>query len=335
MKKSFHLQLHEYFNSVESLGELQLEPTLLMQHAEASYWKTGKDEAILQEFDGQRGFLYHLDVTLEAARMIPLEIDRSDLHILYVLSSDGSLFLYDTTAEPLTDIACERARYLYLPPDDYAIELPKGRSQIFGLYFSGRIFRHGNERPYDFLKPLIAAYRDKAAEPQCSIDFSVGPQTKLQIEIICRELRAKQLNNEAFIYAKLIQLIELSLEKVGQEQTKEQHDKRIAVNARNLLALYIEDEGQSASLKRLKKDLKLDSDTISRSYKRYFGTTLSDLREELLLEKAKEYLRAGHTATETAYALNYSSIYSFSRFFKTQAGISVSEYVRRLRKGEE
>ncbi|GGH18219.1 hypothetical protein GCM10011418_21700 [Sphingobacterium alkalisoli] len=125
------------------------------------------------------------------------------------------------------------------------------------------------------------------------------------------------------------------MEKVGQEQTKEQHDKRIAVNARNLLALYIEDEGQSASLKRLETDLKLDSDTISRSYKRYFGTTLSDLREELLLEKAKEYLRAGHTATETAYALNYSYIYSFSRFFKTQAGISVSEYIQRLRSGEE
>ncbi|TJY66080.1 helix-turn-helix transcriptional regulator [Sphingobacterium alkalisoli] len=64
-------------------------------------------------------------------------------------------------------------------------------------------------------------------------------------------------------------------------------------------------------------------------------TTLSDLREELLLEKAKEYLREGQTATQTAYVLNYSSIYSFSRFFKTQAGMSVSEYVRRLRTGEE
>lgn len=335
MKKSFHLQLHEYFNSAESLSERQLEPTLLMQHAEASYWKTGNDEAILQEFDGQRGFLYHLDVTLEASRMIPLEIDRSDLHILYVLSGDGTVTLYTACAEPLAEILSERARYLYLSPDDYSIAIPSGRTQIFGLYFSGRIFRQGNERPYDFLKPLITAYRDKAAEPQCSIDFRVGPQTKLHIEMICRELRAKQLHNESFIYAKLVQLIELSLEKVGQEQTKEQHDKRIAINARNLLALYIEDEGQQASLKRLETDLKLDSDTLNRYHRRYFGTSLRDQREELLLEKAKEYLRAEHTATQTAYALNYSSIYSFSRFFKRQAGMSVIEYLRRLREGEE
>ncbi|GGH15714.1 hypothetical protein GCM10011418_17630 [Sphingobacterium alkalisoli] len=76
--------------------------------------------------------------------------------------------------------------------------------------------------------------------------------------------------------------------------------------------------------------LKLDSDTISRSHKRYFGTTLSDLREELLVEKAKEYLREGQTATQTAYSLNYSCLDAFSRFFKKHAEMRPSEYLRQL-----
>lgn len=336
MKKSFHLQLHEYFNSTESINDLQhLRPILRMQHAEVSYWKTGEDEAILQEFDGQQGYLYHLDIILQELRIIPLEIDQCDMHILYVLVGDEKVTLYTASAEPLAEIQSGRARYLYLSPDDYSIALPSGRTQIFGLYFSGRLFRKDNDRPYDFLKPLIDAQRIKSVEPQCSIDFRVGPQTKLHIEIICKELRAKQLHNESFIYAKLIQLIELSLEKVGQEQIKAQHDKRIATNARNLLALYMEEEGQQSNIHKLATDLKLDSDTLNRYHRRYFGLSLRNQRDNLLLEKAKELLRSGQTATQTAYSLNYSSIYSFSRFFKRQAGMSVIEYLRRLREGNE
>ena len=44
------------------------------------------------------------------------------------------------------------------------------------------------------------------------------------------------------------------------------------------------------------------------------------------LEYAKEMLREGAAVTRVANELNFSSIYSFSRFFKNAAGSSPTEY---------
>lgn len=333
MIKSFHLGIAVDFQRVSSSTALEhIESSLHMAHSDQSYWKRLDDEAIIQEFDGQQGFLYHIDIKLSQAKTIPLMIERSDLHILYVLSSDGAVHLHSQADHMLTSVGPDRARYLYLPEDGYRLQLPKGHTQLFGLYFRGTIFRQGNDRPYAFLHPLIQAHRSRSALAHTSIDFRVGPRTKLQIEMTCKNLQAQQLHNEGFIYAKLIQLIELSLDKVHEEQSKAQYAQRIATNARNLLALYIEDEGQCASIRKLAGDLHLEIDTINRYHRYYFGTSLSSLRHQILVDKAKEHLRSGLTATETAYALNYSCLEAFSRFFAKHYGKSVKEFIIEERK---
>lgn len=334
MIKSFHLCIEAALQQVDSVTALHhLESSIHMAHADRSYWKQQDDEAIVQEFDGQQGYLYHIDIKLSQTKTIPLKIDRSDLHILYVLSSDGIVKLLNDRDSVLTALEPERARYLYLPEDCYRLQLPKGHTQLFGLYFRGTIFRKGNDRPYEFLHPLIEAYRAQSTTPQCSIDFKVGPRTRLQIQIICKNLQAQQLHNESFIYAKIIQLIELSLDKVHEEQSKAQYGQRIASNAHHLLALYIEDEGQRAMIKKLESDLNLDLATINRYHQRYFGSSLITLRNQILLDKAKEHLQSGLTATETAYTLNYSYLQAFSNFFKNQTGISVKEFLDRNENG--
>ncbi|SFS39672.1 AraC family transcriptional regulator [Sphingobacterium wenxiniae] len=329
MKKSLHFGLHDYFEIVSSIKELtQISPKLRLRHSAETYWKQQNEEAILQEFDGYFGFLYYLEILLEETRVIPLEVDKSDLHILYLLSSSGMVTLMDDDTKPIVNLRSSRASYLYLPPEEYTLCLPEGRSQLFGLYFRSKIFRMGNERPYDFLQPLLSAYHSDSPAPMVSKDFRIGPRTRLSIEALARDLQAKQLNNEGFILDKLIKLIELSKDKVGEEENKTHYELRLAEQAQQLIGLYVEQEGQMANLKNLEKDLNITLASINRMHLRYFGKTLRTLRDRLLIDRACTFLRSGFSPTQCAYILNYNSPEAFYHFFKRKTGLSPASYIK-------
>src|SRR5690606_41663215 len=119
MKKSFHLGLYEHFDPVRTADSLvHLKQGVTMPNAEASYWKQQDEEAVLQEFDGHYGVLYYIDVRLDRQRQIPVELDRADMHIFYVLQSPGQTRLYDTDVRPDGDLESERAVDLYPAPEE-------------------------------------------------------------------------------------------------------------------------------------------------------------------------------------------------------------------------
>lgn len=332
MKKSMHLGFHEYFEHVSSLSDLTIiRRSLDMRYANETYWKQQSEEAILQEFDGHQGYLHNIDLLLQEERYIPLEVDNADLHILYALSDNASVNIYDCQTCAVCDLPSQRAVYLYLPPGDYQFHLPKGITQIFGFYFRASIFRNGNERPYGFIHPLLESHRAQSGLPMASRNFKVGPRTRHHIETLCKNLHPEQLNNDNFVLGKLIELIELSRIKIGQEETKTHHELRIAEEAQALLTLYVAQEGQSANLKKLEDDLGYTLASMNRFHKTYFGKTLRTLREELLIERAGALLHSGMSPTECAYALNYNSPEAFYHFFKKRTGITPSQFLDKYR----
>ncbi|MBD1433759.1 AraC family transcriptional regulator [Sphingobacterium sp. DN00404] len=331
MKKSMHLGLHEYFNEVDSPAYLtNIERSIAMRHAEETYWKHQSEEVILQDFDGLQGYLYFIDIVLDDERHIPFEIDHPDLHILYVLSDNDTVSIVDQQTDAVCQVPSERAIYLYLPSDDYQFNLPKGFTKIFGFYFRASIFRRGNERAYDFLHPLLDAHRQQSNLPLASRDFMVGPKTRYHIEWLCENLHPTQLNNDHFISGKILELIELSRIKILSEDSKISHELRIAQEARELLILYIAHDGQSTQLKKLEEALEPTLSTINRFHKTYFGKTLQQLRDDLLLDRACDLLRSGLSPTECAYELNYNSPESFYHFFKKNKGLSPLSYLKTL-----
>ena len=64
---------------------------------------------------------------------------------------------------------------------------------------------------------------------------------------------------------------------------------------------------------------------LERQFKQLFGTSVMSYQHKKRMEYAKELLTI-HTVTHTAKEIGYSSIYSFSRAFKTHFGMSPSEY---------
>ena len=331
MRKSMLLGLNEYFEEMPSYEDLsQLKYRIDMRNASKSYWKEHSEEAILQEFDGLHGYLYSIDILLNDEKYIPFQTEKADLHIVYILSDDAPVNIDNQDGTAICQVSSGRAVYLYLPPDHYQFHLPKGTTQLFGFYFRASVFRQGNDRAYDFIHPLLDAHRQKGIYPLASRDFMVGPKTRYQIEVLCTNLHPRQLKNDHFILGVILNLIELSRNKIANEDHNAPYELRIAQEAADLLAAYVENEGQQALLKKLEEPLRQTLANVNRLHRIYFGKTLQQFRDELLLERACELLRSGLSPKETAYTLQYSSPEAFFHFFKKNKGLSPSAYLKSL-----
>jgi len=65
---------------------------------------------------------------------------------------------------------------------------------------------------------------------------------------------------------------------------------------------------------------------ISKNFKAQYGVSVMQYYNSLRLEHAKALLGEGKTVSETAAALSFGSIYTFSRFFKSAVGVPPSVY---------
>lgn len=322
-----HLGLHEYFDHVSSLSDLTLiKRSLHMRHAEETYWKRQNEEVILQEFDGQQGYLSHMDLLLDGERCIPFEIDFADLHLVYVLSDDDAVRLYDRHATLLSRVNNLRATYFYLPPDDYHVKLPPGRTTIFGFYFRASIFRNGNDRRYTFLQPLLDAYRERSLLPKASVDFHVGPVTRRYIETLCKNLQTKQLHNESFIMTKLIQLIELSREKIHEEYEKASANQALLNKATRLIEAYVATHGQAFSIQNLADDLGISVAHLYHIFKREVKMPPKTYKDRLVVQRCYEELLMYGQIGDAAERCGFSSVAAFSQFFKKKTGQTPSAF---------
>lgn len=300
-----------------------------MKCAKSSYWKRNNDECIKQEFKGGLANLYSLEITVSKPTKIPLQIDMRDLHILYVLQAPSPIILHTASQGPLCSIVPERARHLYLPSENYEIELPAGTSHIFGFYYRRLIFRDGNDRSLTFISQLIEAHRNKHSMPLYSPDFRVGPRTHLHIRKLCRELRRGKLSNESFIFEQITKLIELSAEKV---QLESAHfitlEERKALEARQLLHTYIYEEMGLPSLSSIAEEIGLTVNTLNQYHQHIYQCTLLTFRNELLISRAQVLLKEGYTTTQITYKLGYTGPSSFIRFFTQQVGSSPKAWLQ-------
>jgi len=327
MKKSLHINFRAHFGQAITEGKPKTpKPWLRIRHAEEQYYTNGENWAIAQEFDGKHGYLYGYDLLLEQAVMIPVRVDMGDLYVIYVVAGDTDILIHDAAGDLICTLTPRRACYLYVPPGNYQVKLAAGLHQIFGFYFDGGIFRDGNERSFRFLQEVIDGYRSKAKRLVHSIDFLVGPKTRLHIAHLCKNLTKGDFNNETFVFDELSRLIQLSKRKIQEEYEQIDPAKHLANNAIALIEAYVHTHGQAFSIQHVADDLGVTAAHLCRVFKDEKLPTPRSYKNRFLLALCKKELLHDQQLGDVAERCQFSSVASFSRFFKKHTGQTPGAY---------
>lgn len=89
--------------------------------------------------------------------------------------------------------------------------------------------------------------------------------------------------------------------------------------------------GGNLSLDFLAEQAHISREYLSRKFKSYTGTNISDFIAEVRIERAKQLLRnSTHSVTDISLYCGYTSLGNFQRFFKKLTGCSPSEYRKKM-----
>ncbi|MBD1427706.1 helix-turn-helix transcriptional regulator [Sphingobacterium arenae] len=327
MEKSLHINFRSHFGqAITDQASEQPKPSLNIRHADKQYYTKEENWAIAQEFDGKHGYLFGYDLWLEQAVTIPVRVDIGDLYVVYVVEGNDDILIRDAADDLVCTLAQSRARYLYVPPGDYHVELSRGQHQIFGFYFDGGIFRDGNERSFRCLHEVIDGYRNNAKSLIHSIDLLIGPKTRLHITHLCKNLTKGDFNNETFIFDELSRLIQLSRLKVHEEYEQINPVQHLADNAIELVKAYVHTHGQAFSIQYVADDLGVTAAHLCRVFKDEKLLSPRSYKDRFLLVRCKKELLYYQQLGDVAERCQFSSVASFSRFFKKHTGQTPGAY---------
>ncbi|WP_398452128.1 helix-turn-helix domain-containing protein [Sphingobacterium thalpophilum] len=328
MKKNTNFKLDGLFEKfTECLPPL--EPQIHLASVQPTAYGSERGHVLQQSFDGLVGFINCFDFDLQTSTVIPVEISGNDLHMLYFLDGTRPITLCDKGSGSTYRLNPHRGCFLYLPKGDYALHVPPGRSCIFNFYFRGSIFRDGNERPFSHLHELISDFRQGSDRSRSSIDFKVGDRTRLLIKTIMTNIKKGDLDSEDNILWGIKKLIKLSKEKVFDEYEKISASQLKAKAAHELIRHTVSVYGQDFKLDDIVAQLGISMDYLHEVIQQYYGESPQEMKQTLVLDLAKKYVIDGLQTDQIAYELGYSSPSSFCRFFKREAGMTVTEFFRR------
>ena len=86
---------------------------------------------------------------------------------------------------------------------------------------------------------------------------------------------------------------------------------------------------QNINVEKITKLFGFERSYLYRIFKSKYGVGVKEYILEVRCERAKQFLRDGHTVSETAYLVGYRDEFNFSRAFKMHAGYAPSEYKKR------
>lgn len=322
MLQSLILHLTDLFGAPCAAESLCMQPSIKMKTDLLTCWKNKIGEAILQEFDGREGYIYQLELYLVCPITLSMEIQCSDLHVLYSLKASAAIQLLAPDQPHPYVIAPQRARFFYLPTHLYQLKIAPGRTHIFGFYFQSRLFRNNNERPFKFLHPLIEAFRTGQTKSLSSIDFRIGDTTRNYIGHLSRNVKKGDLDSERHILDVLIALIKLARIKIFDEYERTSDPQELLKRCRQRIAQQIAETTQPVVLKSIAAQLQVRVEYLCRLHKKYYGTTLMDYRDTLLLKKINALLQQPYTLLDISARCGFNDDNALIRFFKKKTGIT-------------
>lgn len=89
---------------------------------------------------------------------------------------------------------------------------------------------------------------------------------------------------------------------------------------------------ESISVDSLSKLFAFERSYLFRIFKNHFGIGVKEYITKVRMERAKRFLKSGHSVASAAYMTGFSDEFNFSRAFKKHVGISPRDYKKELPK---
>lgn len=130
---------------------------------------------------------------------------------------------------------------------------------------------------------------------------------------------------------KMIELLHMVFKSnLSQQDSSDDLDRVTGIKLAHMIRQYIDYNCKNQiSLETLEKQFNYSKYYISKTFTLYTGTSVIHYYNDKRMVAAKRMLVEGQNVTEVVKALNFNSIYSFSRFFKSKEGCSPTDYVKK------
>ena len=300
--------------------------TFPIRHAQQQHWESPRNRVSEQTFDGRFAYLYSYEYWIEEAMDIAIEIRLEDLHLIYPLFSQQTIFAKQEAADFVVEILPSHGSYFYLPPGQYNLHLPVGHHILIGFVIDAGMFRPPALQHFRFLVPLLRARKERSPFPVQSIRFRVGSITIKYLQLIFSRLNPYILDNECILLKHLIFLVNLSRFKLLEQDS----DIPLPEQARQLLELFIVQEGAHARLKDIAKALRIAHATLSRKYHVYHGVSMRADRNRLLLQHIGQLLIENEKQAATAELAGFGGVSEMNRFICRMSGMTTAEYKKHI-----
>lgn len=296
--------------------------TFPIRHAQPQHWESPHNQVSEQTFDGRFAYLYYYEYWIREALDIPIEIILEDLHLIYPLFSQQTIFAKQADEDFVIEIPPGHGSYFYLARGQYSLHLPVGHHILVGFVVDAGMFRPPALQHFRFLIPLIQAKKERSPYPIKSIGFRVGSGTVDYLRLIFSRLNPHILDNEHILLKHLIFLINLSRFKLLEQPS----NLPLPEQARQLLELLIVHEGAKARLMEIAKLLRTDHASLSRNYHAYHGISMRDDRNRLLLQHIGLLLAENEKQAAAAEQAGFSGISEMNRFIRRMSGMTTGQY---------
>ncbi|MBL1410403.1 helix-turn-helix transcriptional regulator [Sphingobacterium faecale] len=250
---------------------------------------------------------------------------------MYSLQAHAAIQLLDPKEPAPYSLYQKRARYFYLPARHYTLQLPAGRTQLFGFFFRAKLFRNNSERPFRFLHELLQAKREGSTKSLASVDFSVCSRTEQHIRKLMENARMGDFDSEDFVHRQFMDMIKLSRTKVYDEYERTSDPEELIKRFRQRIAERVDQDGASFLLKDIASQLNTSFEHLCRLHKDIHQKTPLTYRDELLADRIKLLLAAPGTLAEISETCRFSDSNSLTKFFKKQTGTTPFQYRENLR----
>lgn len=319
MKRTYALQFDRTYVPVsEPVHPL----SYTVRHAESQYWESGKNVIYEQTFDGRFAYLYYYECWIREKDTIPIEIDMSDLHLLYTLQCDGCINGLQAETAFAFDLIEGKGAYYYFAAGRYHLQLPEGHHILIGFILDAGMIRPPASRNFKFLSSLIDSKRMKDPTSNKSPDVRVGAVTLKFLQLLFTKINPYTLDNEYILLKHLTFLINLSRFKMQDDSDGTCDHKQLIAKAREILALLILHQGAKAKLTDVAKTLLVSGAHLNSLHHEYHGCSFRAYRNELMLDFIRDAMHEDEKLAATAEQTGFSGFSEMARFIRNHTGLT-------------